>query len=352
MAKQTSVLLIYTGGTIGMIQDVKSGQLRPFDFAHLTEQIPELNKFDTRLSAISFDKPIDSSDMDPDVWVKIAKIIEKNYSKHDGFVILHGSDTMAFSASALSFMLQNLQKPVILTGSQLPIGIIRTDGKENLITAIEIAAAKYKGKPVVREVCIYFEYRLYRGNRTHKINAEHFNAFQTPNYPVLAEAGVHLNYNTTALFQARNTKLEVITTLDPNIAILKLFPGISANAVHALLATKGLKALILETFGAGNCSTQPWFLDALRLAVKNGILILNITQCNAGSVEQGKYETSASLGKIGVISGFDMTTEAAVAKLMFVLGTFKSSKEIRKQMKLSLRGEMTVPADKFKSKEF
>jgi L-asparaginase len=352
MPKQTSVLLIYTGGTIGMIQDIKTGQLRPFDFAHLTEQIPELKKFDTRLSAISFDKPLDSSDMSPEVWKKIAGIIEKNYAKHDGFVILHGSDTMAFTASALSFMLQNLQKPVILTGSQLPIGIIRTDGKENLITAIEIAAAKYKGKSVVREVCIYFEYRLYRGNRTHKVNAEHFNAFQSPNYPVLAEAGVHLNYNSTALFQAKHPKLEVFTALDPNIAILKLFPGITANAVHAVLQIKGLKALILETFGSGNCSTEAWFINALHHAVKSGVLIVNITQCNAGSVEQGKYETSASLENIGIISGADMTTEAAVAKLMFILGNFKTTKEIRKQMKVCLRGEMTVAADRFKSKEF
>ncbi len=352
MPKQTSVLLIYTGGTIGMIQDIKTGQLRPFDFAHLTEQIPELKKFDIRLSAISFDKPIDSSDMSPDVWLKIAKIIESNYSRHDGFVILHGSDTMAFTASALSFMLQNLQKPVILTGSQLPIGIIRTDGKENLITAIEIAAAKHKGKPVVQEVCIYFEYRLYRGNRTHKVNAEHFNAFQSPNYPVLAEAGVHLNYNSAALFRPAKSKLKIFTSLNADIAILKLFPGITPNAVNAILNTKALKAVILETFGAGNCSTQAWFLDALKSAAKKGILILNITQCNAGSVEQGKYETSAGLESIGVISGADMTTEAAVAKLMFVLGNFKTAKEIRKQMKVSLRGEMTLAADRFKSKEF
>ncbi|HEV7231190.1 MAG TPA: asparaginase [Bacteroidia bacterium] len=343
MAKSTSVLLIYTGGTIGMIQDLKSGQLRPFDFAHLTDQIPELKKFDTRLSAISFDHPIDSSDMTPAIWAKMAQLIEKNYSKYDGFVILHGSDTMAFTASALSFMLENLDKPVILTGSQLPIGIIRTDGKENLITAIEIAAARHKNKPIVREVCIYFEYRLYRGNRTHKFNAEHFQAFQSPNYPVLAEAGVHLRYNIPALLPPPSAKkLKVHLKMDAQIAILKLFPGITKNLVQAILNTKDLRGVILETYGAGNCSTQPWFLETLKKASSKGIIILNISQCNAGSVEQGKYETSAGLNKIGVMSGEDMTTEAAVAKLMFVLANTRKRKEIEKNLKSSLRGEMTV----------
>jgi L-asparaginase len=343
MAKSTSVLLIYTGGTIGMIQDLKSGQLRPFDFEHLTDQIPELKKFDTRLSAISFEHPIDSSDMTPEIWAKMALLIEKNYSKYDGFVILHGSDTMAFTASALSFMLENLDKPVILTGSQLPIGIIRTDGKENLITAIEIAAARHKNKAVVREVCIYFEYRLYRGNRTHKFNAEHFQAFQSPNYPILAEAGVHLRYNTPALLHPpAGKKLKVHLKMDPRIAILKLFPGITKDFVDAVLNTKGLKGVILETFGAGNCSTAPWFLETLKKASRKGIVMINISQCNAGSVEQGKYETSAGLNKIGVLSGEDMTTEAAVAKLMFVLANTKEKKAIEKQLKNSLRGEMTV----------
>jgi L-asparaginase len=339
---KSKVLLIYTGGTIGMMQDPKSGQLKPFDFKHLTEQIPELNKFDVTLSSFSFDKPIDSSDMHPVIWSDIANTIKINYDKVDGFVVLHGSDTMSFTASALSFMLENLNKPVILTGSQLPIGVIRTDGKENLITAIEIAAAKEKGKPVVSEVCIYFEFQLYRGNRTHKFNAEHFQAFRSANYPVLAEAGVHIKYNQAAIKKLNTKKLKVHTNLDPNLAILKLFPGITQNIVEAILNAKGLKAMIIETFGSGNATTQKWFVEAMKKAIDKGIVVLNVTQCNAGKVEQGKYATSAALKKIGVIGGFDITSEAAVAKLMFVLGATSDKKEIEKMLKSDLRGEMTV----------
>ena len=339
---KSKVLLIYTGGTIGMMQDAKTGQLKPFDFKHLTEQIPELNKFDVTLSAVSFDHPIDSSDMQPAVWIEIAKMIEKNYDKVDGFVVLHGSDTMSFTASALSFMLENLNKPVVLTGSQLPIGMIRTDGKENLITAIEIAAAKEKGKSIVSEVCIYFEYQLYRGNRTHKFNSEHFQAFQSANYPVLAEAGVHLKYNQSALQNGSGKKLKVKTSLNPNIAILKMFPGITQNVVEAILNAKNVKAIIIETFGSGNATTQKWFIDALKKSIDKGMVVINVTQCNAGKVEQGKYATSAAFKKIGVIGGEDITTEAAVAKLMFVLGTASSKKEIEKLLKSDLRGEITI----------
>ncbi|MBA3704384.1 MAG: type I asparaginase [Bacteroidetes bacterium] len=339
---KSKVLLIYTGGTIGMMQDAKSGQLKPFDFKSLTEQIPELNKFDVKLSSVSFKKPIDSSDMNPEIWLEVAKIVQKNYTKADGFVILHGSDTMSFTASALSFMLENLNKPVILTGSQLPIGTIRTDGKENLITAIEIAAAKEKGKSIVSEVCIYFEYQLYRGNRTRKFNSEHFQAFQSSNYPILAEAGVHLKYNYSAIRKASSGKLKVHTALDPNIAILKLFPGITQNVVEAVLNAKNVKAVIMETFGSGNASTQKWFIEALKKAIAKGIVILNVTQCNAGAVQQGKYATSAAFTKIGVIGGSDITTEAAVAKLMYALGATSNKKEIEKLLKTDLRGEMTV----------
>lgn len=342
MAKRPSVLLIYTGGTIGMMEDPKTGRLKPFNFSRLSEQVPELKRTGVDLHSISFRKPIDSSDMSPGVWVEMAHAIRKNYSKYDGFVILHGSDTMSYSASALSFMLDGLAKPVIFTGSQLPIGILRTDGKENLVTAIEIAGAREKGKPVVSEVCIYFEYKLFRGNRTHKYNAEQFNAFQSPNYPELAEAGVHLKFNRAALRKRSIGPLKVYDCFDNHIAILKIFPGINENVVKAVLNTPGLKGLILETFGAGNASTESWFLSALEKAVKKGILVLNITQCNAGAVIQGKYETSAGLKKIGVISGGDMTIEAGVTKMMFLLGNFRSKETVKKYLQKDLRGERTI----------
>lgn len=342
MSRKSKVALVYTGGTIGMMQDAKSGQLIPFDFQQLKKQIPELTRLDVELSVIPFENPIDSSDMQPNVWVKIAKLIEKNYSKADGFVILHGSDTMSYTASALSFILENLNKPVILTGSQLPIGTLRTDGKENLITAIEIAATKQKGKPIVSEVCIYFEAQLYRGNRTHKYNAEHFKAFQSANYPELAKAGVAIHYNFNALKKSTDKKLNVHTSLNTNIAVLKLFPGITKAVVDAVLSIKDLKAVVLETFGSGNASTEQWFIDTLKKAISKGIFILNVTQCNAGAVRQGRYSTSAQLDKIGVIGGNDITSEAAVTKLMFLLGNYSSKKEIEKLLKTNLRGEMST----------
>ena len=337
--KKTSVLLIYTGGTIGMMQDVRTGELKPFNFKALTKQIPELSKFDIELSSISFKKPIDSSNMHPRVWIELATIIKDNYLKYDGFVILHGSDTMSYTASALSFMLENLAKPVILTGSQLPIGIIRTDGKENLITAIEIASAQKNNKPVVSEVCVYFEYR---GNRTYKYNSAHFDAFKSPNYPALAEAGVDIQYNTAALLKSSKKKLVVHLKLENDIAVLKLFPGISKKITLAILNTTGIKAVIIETFGAGNASTEEWFIMALKKAIDNGVIIYNVTQCSEGTVIQGKYETSSALKRIGVISGYDITFESAVAKLMYILGEKLTPSKSKQLLESNLRGEISL----------
>lgn len=325
-----------------MVEDSATGILHPFNFEHLTTQIPEIKKFKCHIQSISFDPVIDSSNMSPDIWVHLAEIIEENYDKFDGFVILHGTDTMAYTASALSFMLENLCKPVILTGSQLPIGVIRTDGKENFITAIEIAAAKKDGKAVVPEVCIYFEYQLYRGNRTHKFNADHFEAFRSVNYPVLAQAGVEIKYDFTAIHPANGQPFGIFTRLDTNIAVLRIFPGISKAVVEATINIDGLKALIIETYGSGNAPTDAWFLDLMEQAVKKGLIVCNITQCRGGSVQMAKYETGQGLEKAGVISGHDMTMEAAITKLMVLLGRNLNTAQTKEAFEIPLRGEMTV----------
>lgn len=339
---QPNILLIYTGGTIGMIKDSDTGVLKAFDFKNLLNRIPELKLLDCEINTISFDEPIDSSNMNPDYWIQIAEIIENNYNDFDGFVVLHGSDTMSYSASALSFMFENLAKPIIFTGSQLPIGDLRTDAKENLITSIQMASLQKNGKPIIREVGLYFEYKLYRGNRTTKINAEHFEAFESLNYPHLAESGVHLNVSEEALFKPNNRKrLVVHKTFNTNIALIKLFPGISEPILESILNTPDLKGVILETYGAGNTTTRSWFLDLLKRTIKKGTPIINVTQCSGGSVMMGQYETSSQLKQLGLISGKDITTEAAVTKLMFMLGEGVSIKTFKTIFETSLRGEMS-----------
>jgi L-asparaginase len=342
MNNSTSILVIYTGGTIGMVIDPATGALHPVRYEELDEHVPMLKKFNFRIEFHSFDPLIDSSDISPRHWTELVSVIEANYERFDGFVILHGSDTMAYTASALSFMLENLNKPVILTGSQLPLGMIRTDGRENFLTAIEIAAAKEEDTPMVPEVAIYFENILYRGNRTFKYNAENFNAFHSGNYPPLAEVGVHIRFNAGNILRPNFKKLKAYKDLDDNIAILKLFPGISRKTVAQVLGTEGLKGVVMETFGSGNATSEAWFLEELRRAIDHGILIMNVTQCKSGSVEMGKYQTSIELEKIGVIGGADITTESAVTKMMFLFGHYKERQAVRDLLQRPLRGEMTT----------
>lgn len=343
MAKIPHILLIYTGGTIGMTRDYDTGVLRPFNFDKLLEQIPELKHLNCTIDSVSFDEPIDSSNMNPRYWVEITEIIEKYYEKFDGFVVLHGSDTMSYTASAISFMFENLSKPVIFTGSQLPIGDLRTDAKENLITSIEIASSQKKGRPIISEVCLYFEYKLYRANRTTKINSEQFEAFTSPNYPPLAESGVHLKFYDSLIHRPRRSqKIKIRKNLEENIILLKLFPGITEKAVKCILNIDGLKGVILETYGSGNAPTDKWLIDLLKKAIKNDIKIVNVTQCISGGVLVGHYETSVQLQKMGLINGKDITTETALAKLMYLLGENISDSKFKTIFETPLRGEMIV----------
>ena len=342
MAKTPHILIIYTGGTIGMVKDYKTNVLHAFNFDTIYKQIPELKLLNCTIDSCAFSEPIDSSNMNPKHWEKIATIIQSNYHKADGFVVLHGSDTMSYTASAISFMFENLAKPIIFTGSQLPIGDLRTDAKENMITAIEIAATRRNNKPIIAEVCIYFEYKLYRANRTSKISSEQFEAFDSPNHPDLAESGVNLKFNIPYLLSVNKPEELICRKIqNHNIILLKLFPGITKSVVQHILNMPNIDGIILETFGSGNAPTDKWFLDLLRKTLQQNIPIIDITQCVAGGISLGKYQTSIELLKMGLINGYDITTEAAITKLMYLLSAKKTNGDLKELFETPLRGEMT-----------
>lgn len=338
---KSAILIIYTGGTIGMKDDGRG--LVPFDFAGILDEVPELRKFTLRIDSFTFDPLIDSSDVEPALWVKLAELIRDRYDAYDGFVVLHGTDTMAYSASVLSFMLDGLGKPVVFTGSQLPVGALRTDGKENLVSAIEVAAARdAKGNPLVPEVSVYFNSQLLRGNRTTKVNATSFDAFLSPNFPPLAEAGISIRYRSELIRKApADTPLQICTALDTRVAILKIHPGITEQVARNILLGDGIRAVILETYGSGNAISKPWFTDIVREADRKGKILLNITQCSAGEVNMDLYATGKALKEAGVVSGRDITTEAGLGKLFHLMGKYADNEQVKRLLGQDLKGEIS-----------
>lgn len=344
MTQKSALLLIYTGGTIGMKQDMKDLTLKPFDFSQILDEVPEIRKFAFKIDTYSFEPPIDSSDVEPSLWQDLARLIKEKYEDYDGFIILHGTDTMSYSASALSFMLDGLTKPVIFTGSQLPIGVPRTDGKENLISAVEIASAKdEEGHPAVREVCVCFDSLLMRGNRSTKVNSEVFRAFQSPNFPPLAEAGINIRYNNEYIRKPNDwyQSLTINTELDTRVSILKIHPGITPEVVRNILCGKDSRAIIMETYGSGNAPTRDWFLDIVKESSAMNKIIVNVTQCLAGTVNMNIYANGKALERAGVIDGYDSTTESALAKLFYLMGKSRDNEWVKAMMSRNLKGEIS-----------